>query len=78
MSEPKSREPQSITYIRRWLRENRPDQAASFEDILSKSFAYQRGLIKDPTATTLMFMGTIGFEAGKLYQKENPDDDIQH
>jgi hypothetical protein len=77
MSEHGSREPQSINYIRRWLRENRPDQAASFEEILSKSFAYQRGLIKDPTATTLMFMATVGFEAGKLCQKENLDDSIQ-
>lgn len=72
------KEPDSIKYIRLWLCKNRPDQSSAFEDILSKSFAYKRGLIQDPTATTLMFLATVGFEAGKLCEKENPSDNIQH
>ena len=60
-------EPLNLQYLRRWIRENRPELAEQFQVIV------RRADRKDPTGMTMMLMATIGFQSGRLFQEEHPE-----
>lgn len=63
----------NLQYLRRWVKENRPDLVEKVEEIILKNQAYHMRQITDPTGASLLMMAMLGFEAGRLFQKENPD-----
>ena len=53
------KEPKNVAALRKWVNTNRPDIAPMFDRY-----------IKEDAFILLM---TIGFEAGRMFQAENPD-----
>lgn len=53
-----SHEPLNLVAIRKWVNDNRPDLMPQFN-----------GLIQNDAAILLL---TTGFEAGRMFQSENP------
>lgn len=59
-------EAKNITFIRSWLTANRPNELDGFGAIMTLKSV-------DPTIEALFSFMMIGFEAGRAFQKENPD-----
>jgi hypothetical protein len=65
-------EAQNLQYLRRWVRENRPQDIEKIEEIINKSIAYKRRAMTDPTGEAMLLMALIGIEAGRLLEQEHP------